>query len=271
MNYEEIMQKAPELLVTYGTKILLALVIYIVGKWLAKLVSGLLEKGLNSRSVDKTITVFVRNIVYYIFLVMIVIAALGQLGIQTASFVAIIGAAGLAVGFALQGSLANFAAGIMLILFRPCKVGDFVEAGGAAGVISDISIFATTILTGDNKTITVANAGIMGGNIVNYSTQSERRIDMVVGVGYSANLQQVKDELKAIAEADSRVLTTKEVTIGVAELADSSVNLVFRPWVVSADYWGTKFDLTEKIKSRFDELGIEFPYPQMDVHVQQAA
>lgn len=271
MNFESIMEQAPELLITYGTKIVLALVIFIIGKWLAKLVSGLLEKGMNARSVDKTITVFVRNIVYYIFVVMVVIAALGQLGVQTASFVAIIGAAGLAVGFALQGSLANFAAGVMLILFRPCKVGDFVEAGGAAGSVSDISIFATTILTGDNKTITVANSAIMGGNIVNYSTQSERRIDMVVGVSYDADLQQVKDELKAMAAADSRVLTTKDVTIAVAELADSSVNLVFRPWVNSGDYWPTKFDLTEKIKNRFDELGIGIPYPQMDVHVNQAA
>lgn len=271
MNLESIMEQAPEFAMTYGTKVVMALLIFVVGKWLAKIVSNLLEKGMNARSVDKTITVFVRNIVYYIFVVIVVIAALGQLGIQTASFVAIIGAAGLAIGFALQGSLSNFAAGVMLILFRPCKVGDFIEAGGTMGVVSDVSIFATTILTGDNKTVTVANAGIMGGNIVNYSTQPERRIDMVVGVSYDADLQKVKDELKAIAGADSRILTTKDVTIAVAELADSSVNLVFRPWVKTADYWPTKFDLTEKIKNRFDELGVGIPYPQMDVHVQQTA
>lgn len=271
MNFESLMEKAPELIVLYGTKVVLALAIFFIGKWAAKFVAGLLEKGMNSRAVDKTITIFVRNIVYYILMVVIVIAVLGQVGVQTASFIAIIGAAGLAVGFALQGSLSNFAAGVLLILFRPCRVGDFVEAGGAAGVVSDISIFATTILTGDNKTITVANASIMGGNIVNYSTQPERRIDMIVGVSYEADLQQVKDELKAIAEADERVLKTKDVTIGVAELADSSVNLVFRPWVNSGDYWPTKFDLTEKIKNRFDELGIGIPYPQMDVHVRQVA
>ncbi|GAB1264496.1 mechanosensitive ion channel family protein [Aurantivibrio infirmus] len=270
-DISKLAEQAPELLIVYGTKIALALVIFLIGKWLAKLATGLIQKAMDVRSVDKTITVFIKNLLYYIFLVMVCIAALGQLGIQTASFVAIIGAAGLAVGFALQGSLSNFAAGVMLILFRPCKVGDFVEAGGATGTVSDISIFATTILTGDNKTITVANSSLMGGNIVNYSTQAERRIDMVIGVGYGSNIQQVKDELNAIAAADERVLTTRDVTIGLAELADSSINFVFRPWVKSGDYWPTTFDLNEKIKNRFDELGIEIPFPQMDVHVQKDA
>jgi len=271
MNLEEMMEQAPELMILYGTKSVLALVIFFIGKWIAKFITGLLEKGLNSRSIDKTITIFVRNIVYYILIVVILIAALGQVGVQTASFVAIIGAAGLAVGLALQGSLANFAAGVLLILFRPCRVGDFVEAGGAMGVVSDISIFATTILTPDNKTITVANASIMGNNIVNYSNQPTRRIDMVVGVSYEANLQQVKDELKVLADADERVLKNIDVMIGVSELGNSSVNLVFRPWVNNSDYWPTKFDLTEKIKNRFAELGIGIPYPQMDVHLMQAA
>jgi small conductance mechanosensitive channel len=271
MNFESLIDSAPELAVLYGTKIIVALLIFFIGKAVAKFVTGILEKGMNSRSVDKTITIFMRNIIYYVLMIVIVIAVLGQLGVQTASFIAIIGAAGLAIGFALQGSLANFAAGVLLILFRPCKVGDFVEAGGAAGVVADISIFATTILTGDNKTITVANNSIMGGNIVNYSTQAERRIDMIVGVSYKADLQKVKDELKAMADADERVLKTKDLTIGVAELAASSVNLVFRPWVNSGDYWPTKFDLTEKIKNRFDELGIGIPYPQMDVHIQKDA
>ena len=271
MNFDEIMERAPEFIIFYGTKLVLALVIFFVGKWAAKFISNLIERTMNARAIDKTITIFVRNIVYYILLIVVFIAVLGQLSVQTASFVAIIGAAGLAIGLALQGSLANFAAGVLLILFRPCKVGDFVEAGGAAGTVADISIFATTILTGDNKTITVANASIMGDNIVNYSTQALRRIDMIVGVSYDADLQQVKSELKALADADERVLKEKDVTIGVAELADSSVNLVFRPWVNSSDYWPTKFDLTEKIKNRFDELGIGIPYPQMDVHIQKQA
>lgn len=271
MNIESLMEQAPQIVFAYGIKLVLALVIFIVGKWIAKFISKLLEKGLQFRSIDKTITVFARNISYYVLLAAVAIAVLGQLGVQTASLVAVVGAAGLAVSLALQGSLSNFAAGVMLILFRPCKVGDFVEAGGTTGTVADISIFSTTILTGDNKTVTVANATIMGGNITNFSTQQERRIDMVVSVSYSANLQQVKDELKAIAEADPRILTTREVIIGVAELADSSVNLVFWPWVNSSDYLRVKFDLTERIKNRFDEVGIGIPFPQMDVHVQQAA
>jgi len=259
-------EQLPELVIFYGTKIVLALAIFIVGKWLAKLFSRMIEKGMAHRGIDHTILVFVRNLVYYTFLVVVIIAALGQLGVQTASFVAIVGAAGLAIGFALQGSLANFAAGILLILFRPCKVGDYVEAGGTSGTISDISIFATTFLTPDNKTITVANASIMGNNIVNYSTQTERRVDLVVGVSYSSDLDKVKSELKSIAEADSRILTTRDLTIAVLELADSSVNLVFRPWVKTADYWPVYFDLQETIKKRFDAVGIEIPFPQMDVH-----
>ncbi len=263
------LEKLPDLFITYGTKVLLALVIFVVGKWLAKVLVNLLEKGLNRRNVDTTVASFVRNLLYYILFVLVCISALGQLGVQTASFIAIIGAAGLAVGLALQGSLSNFAAGVMLIIFRPCKVGDFVEAAGVMGVVSDISIVATTLLTGDNKTITVANASLMGSNIINYSTQDERRIDMIIGVSYSANIQQVKDELLAIAKAEERVLDSRDVTVGLAEMADSSINFVFRPWVKTSDYWPTKFALNEKIKNRFDELGIEIPFPQMDVHIQK--
>ena len=181
------------------------------------------------------------------------------------------GAAGLAIGFALQGTLSNFAAGVMMILLRPIKVGDWVEVAGESGSVSEVAIFATTLLTGDNKTVIIANAAVMGSNIINYSTQQERRVDLVVGVGYSSNIQQVKDELQAIASAESRILHDKGVTIGVSELADSSVNLVFRSWVKSADYWGVFFDLNERIKVRFDEVGIEIPFPQMDIHSDKAA
>ena len=257
--------------ISYGARLAIAALIFFAGKWLAGGMAGLLARGLAARKIDPTITSFVRNISYYALVVMVVIAALGQLGIQTASFVAVIGAAGLAVGFALQGSLSNFAAGVLLILFRPCKIGDFVEVAGVAGTVSDISIFATTILTGDAKTITVANSAIMGGNIVNYSTQPERRIDLVVGVSYQANIQQVKDELRALAAADARILDTRDVTIGLADLSASSLDFVFRPWVKTPDYWPVKFDLTEQIKERFDALGIGIPYPQMDVHVKQAS
>ncbi len=264
---EKMIEQIGTLVLTYGTKIVLALAVFIVGKWVAKRVTGFIERRMMASNVDVTISKFVKNILYYIFLTVIIIAALGQVGIQTASFVAIVGAAGLAVGLALQGSLANFAAGVLLILFRPIKVGDFVEVAGVAGVVNEISIFSTTLTTGDNKTIIVANSSVMGSNITNYSTQPTRRVDLVVGVSYDANIQQVKDELQAIADADDRILKDPAVTIGVVELADSSVNLVFRPWVNSADYWGVHFDLHEKIKNRFDEVGIGIPYPTMDLNV----
>lgn len=265
------MATATAFAMTYGIKLIMAIVIYIVGKWLAVKIADLLERGMAAKKVDSTVARFARNISYYAMFAVVVVAALGQLGVQTTSFVAIIGAAGLAVGLALQGSLANFAAGVLLIMFRPFKAGDFVEAGGAAGVIKEISIFSTIMTTGDNKQIIIANNTIMSGNIVNYSALPERRVDMVVGVSYDADLSLVKKTLQELVDADERILKDPACTIAVAELADSSVNLVLRPWVKSADFWGVKFDLTEAIKVKFDELGIGIPYPQMDLHVNQVA
>lgn len=272
MNTEDFdIQAFIELAIPYGIKIVLALVIYIVGKWIVGMISNVLEKSMNARNVDPTIAKFVGSIVYYMMFAFVIIAALGQLGVQTASVVAIIGAAGLAVGFALQGTLSNFAAGVMMILLRPIKVGDFVQVAGEAGVVSEVAIFATTLLTGDNKTIIISNSAVMGGNIVNFSTQSTRRVDLVVGVSYGSNIEQVKNELQAIADAESRILHDKGVTIGVSELADSSVNLVFRSWVNSGDYWPVYFALNERVKTRFDEVGIEIPFPQVDVHTDKSA
>jgi|TARA_B110000971_G_C20014626_1_gene503291 small conductance mechanosensitive channel len=254
------------LVTTYGVKILLALAIYLIGKRLVAFITDLMVKTMTSRNIDPTVGNFVKNITYYLLLALVVVAALGQLGVETASAIAILGAAGLAVGFALQGTLANFASGVMLILLRPLKIGDYVEVAGEAGVVKEVAIFATTLTTPDNKTIIVSNGSVVSSNITNYSTQPTRRIDLVVGVSYNANIQQVKTELLAIAAADERVLRDQEVTVGVVELADSSVNFVFRPWVQSADYWNVYFDLNERVKTRFDELGIEIPYPQMDIH-----
>lgn len=266
-NIDQIIQQAPEIIVTYGIKIALAIAVYVFGKWIVKAISGLLEKGLTSRKVDPTICKFSKNIVFYALFTVVVIAALGQLGIQTASFVAILGAAGLAVGFALQGSLANFASGVLLILFRPFKIGDFVEAGGTAGVVKEISIFSTILSSPDNKTIIISNSGVMGGNITNYSTLPERRVDFTVGVSYSADLDKVRKELTSIAEEDQRVIQDRGITIGVGELADSSVNFVFRVWTRTENYWNVFFEINEQIKKRFDIAGIEIPFPQMDVHV----
>lgn len=266
-DISSLLEQAPEVLITYGTKLFMAIVIYVLGKWVVGIMTSLMEKGMNARGVDKTITSFVRNIVYYALFVLVVIAALGQLGVQTASFVAIIGAAGLAVGFALQGSLANFAAGVMLIMFRPFRIGDFVEAGGTSGVVNEISIFSTILKTPDNKTVIISNGAVMGGNIINYSTESTRRVDIPVGVSYGSDIQVVKAELQAIADAESRIMPEKGITIAVSELADSSVNFVFRVWVKTEDYWDVFFSLNENVKMRFDEKGIEIPFPQLDVNV----
>lgn len=271
VNLDALVEQMPELIVFYGSKLLLAIVIFFVGKWLAATVSNMFERMLQGRAIDPTVSHFTRTIIYYLLFAMVIVAALGQLGVQTASLVAIIGAAGLAVGLALQGTLSNFAAGVLLILLRPCKIGDYIEAGGAAGTVKEIAIFATTLLTPDNKTIIVANSSIMGSNIVNYSTQEERRIDLIIGVSYGADLALVKQTLRELAEAEGRVLKTRDVVIGVSELAESSVNLVFRPWVKSADFWPVRLALLEAVKLRFNALGIEIPFPQLDVHLEKAA
>lgn len=257
------------LVITYGVKILMALVVFIVGKWLAKKIAAMLKATMLKSGIDETVVTFASNLAFGLLMTVVIIASLAQLGIQTASFVAIIGAAGLAVGLALQGSLSNFASGVMIIMFRPIKQGDFVEAGGVAGVVKDISIFVTTMNTPDNKTIIVPNSDIIGGPITNYSTQATRRVDMVVGISYDSDMQKAKEILQQLADNDERVLKDPAPTIAVSELADSSVNLVFRPWVNSADFWPTKFDLTEQIKMKFDEAGIGIPFPQMDVHIQK--
>jgi small conductance mechanosensitive channel len=222
-----------------------------------------LEKG----GADPIIVGFVGSITYIALLAFVVVAALGQLGIQTTSFIAILGAAGLAVGLALQGSLANFAAGFLMIIFRPFKVGDFIEGAGVAGVVKEIQIFTTTLKTGDNKTIIIPNSKISGDNITNYSAEENRRVDMTVGVAYDADLSKVRDVLQDIISKDDRILSDPATQIAVAELADSSVNFVVRVWTKTADYWGVKFDMTETIKNRFDEAGIGIPFPQRDIHI----
>ena len=270
-NIQNIIHQIPELVATYGVKVLLAAVVCFLGKWLAKSLSKLLGKGMNARGIDTTVAKFTQNISYYAMFTIVVVAALSQVGIQTASFVAIIGAAGLAVGLALQGSLANFAAGVLLILFRPFKSGDYVEAAGTAGVVKEISIFSTTLMTPDNKKVIVANGAVFGGNIINYSAESTRRVDLVIGVGYSSSIPQVKEVVQKVIDGEERILKDKDVTIALNELADSSLNFVVRVWVNTADFWPVRFAMLENIKNAFDEAGIEIPFPQMDVHVSQQA
>lgn len=251
----------------WGIKVLAALAILVIGRWVAMAIRRGVRRGMERGGVDPIIVGFAGSIVYIALLAFVVIAALGQLGIQTTSFIAILGAAGLAVGLALQGSLANFAAGFLMIIFRPFKVGDFVEAAGVAGVVKEIQIFTTTMKTGDNKTIIIPNAKISGDNIINYSAEENRRVDMTVGVAYDADLSKVRDVLNDIISKDERILSDPPSQVAVAELADSSVNFIVRVWTKSGDYWGVKCDATETIKNRFDKEGIGIPFPQRDIHI----
>jgi len=256
-----------DIVAVWGLKVIAAIAIFIIGRWVAKGVRAGVRRMMKKTDVDPIVIGFVSSITYIALLAFVIIAALGQLGIQTTSFIAILGAAGLAVGLALQGSLANFAAGFLMIIFRPFKVGDFIEGAGVAGVVDAIQIFTTTLKTGDNKTIIIPNAKLSGDNIINYSAQTKRRVDMTVGVAYDADLSRVRDVLKDIISKESRVHSDPEPLIAVAELADNSVNFVVRVWTDTGDYWGVKFAMTETIKNRFDEEGIGIPFPQRDIHI----
>lgn len=268
---ENLVQQAPEFLMTYGLKALAAIVIFFIGKYLSGVAKRLTDKVLTSRNVDQTVVSFVANLAWALVFVFTVIATLGQVGVQTASLVAVIGAAGLAVGLALQGSLSNFAAGLLMVLFRPCRVGDFVEAAGVAGVIDEITIFSTKIRTGDNKMIVAPNSAIMNGTITNYSALEKRRIDLVIGVSYNADIAQTKQVLASVLDNNAFVLKDPAYTIGLSELADSSINFVVRPWVNTGDYWPARFEILEQIKNALDAANIEIPYPQMDLHVKELA
>lgn len=256
-----------ELIMTYAVKIIAALLIYFIGKKAARWITDFTLNNLSkSGKIDETLEKFLSSVVYGLLLVVVILSALGQLGIETTSFIAILGAVGLAVGLAFQNTLSNISAGVMIILFRPIKVGEFVEAGGATGVIEEVNIFNTIMKTGDNKIIIVSNSNIIGGNIVNYSRKETRRVDITFGIGYDDDLKLAKSILEDILNSDDRVLKEPAPFVAVSELADSSVNFVTRSWVKSADYWGVYFDTLEKVKLTFDEKGISIPYPQMDIH-----
>lgn len=254
----------------FGLRLVIAIVIFVVGRWIASLITKMFKRAMAKADVEETLSNFLGNLVYYVLLVAVVIATINQVGIQTTSLLAVLGAAGLAIGLALQGSLSNFAAGVMIVGFRPYKVGDFIEAGGVSGVVEHVQIFTTIMRTGDNKKIIVPNSQIMAGEITNYSANPTRRVDLVAGCGYDDDLDQVRKVLEDIVASDDRILDDPAPTIAVSELADSSVNFVVRPWVNSGDYWGVYFDVTEQIKKRFDAAGISIPYPQTDVHLHRS-
>lgn len=257
--------------VDFGINVVTAIVVFFVGKWVVNLVVNGLMNAMQKGELDITLRRFIGNVARMLLMLFVVIAAINQLGVQTASLIALLGAAGLAVGLALQGSLSNFAAGVLIVLFRPYKVGDWIEGGGISGAVEEVQILTTVLKTGDNKRVIVPNSQIMGTTITNYSANDTRRVDLVVGVSYGDDIDKVRKELQDLVAADDRILDDPAVTIAVSELADSSVNFVVRPWVQTADYWGVYFDLTEAIKKRFDEAGISIPFPQQDVYIHNVA
>ena len=255
----------------FGVDIVLALLIFYFGRMIVRAITGGMRTLMSSRSVDPILIGFSSSMVHWALMAFVIIAAITQVGIQTTSLIALVGAAGLAVGLALQGSLANFAAGVLIVIFRPYKVGDFVEAAGVSGSVKQVQILTTVLNTGDNKQIIIPNGQIMGSIITNYSANDTRRVEIVAGVGYDDDLDKVREVLQSLVDADERILKDPPCLIAVSELADSSVNFLVRPWVKSDDYWGVTFDLTEAIKKRFDQEGISIPFPQQDVHLIQSA
>ena len=273
MNWEsiDIQEIISSYVIPWGINIILALAVFVIGRWLASMIVRGVKRLMKKANMDRALIGFLSSILNAVLLVVVVIAALEQLGVNTTSVLAVFAAAGLAVGLALKDSLSNFSAGVMLIIFKPFKVGDFVEAAGISGVVEVIRIFNTQLRTGDNREIIVPNAQIYGGIITNFSAREQRRIDLVIGIGYEDDIRTAKQILKEILQAEERVLKEPTPVILVSELGESSVDLAVRPWVNSADYWDVRSDLLETIKREFDAKGISIPYPQRDVHLQQVA
>jgi small conductance mechanosensitive channel len=257
--------------VDLGLKILLALAIFIIGRWVAKALRNRIKKTMEARKVDPALVSFGTNIIYYVLVIAVTLAAVQQLGFQTTSLVAILGAAGLAVGLALGGALSNFASGVLIILFRPFKIGDFIDAGGQAGVVEEIGVLVTILRSPDNKKIIQPNTSIMSGAIINVTANDTRRVDMTVGVSYTDDLDKVQNIILDVLNADERILKDPAPQVVVAELADSSVNFNVRPWCATGDYWGVFFDFQKAIKQRLDNEGVSIPFPQQDVYMHQAS
>lgn len=250
-----------------GLKIVVVIIIFFVGRSIAKFLRRFVKRALSKTSIDPTIVAFASNSSYYVIMAFVVLAILGQLGIDTTSLIALVGATGLAVGLALQGSLANFAAGLLLIVFRPFRVGDWIDVGDVSGYVEDLELLTTILRTLDNRTVVIPNSKLTDDNIVNYSTLGVLRLDLVLGVAYDSDLKQVKTVIRQVLSEDKRILAEPEPVVGVLELADSSINFAVRPWVKTADYNPVSLSLYEALKTRFDEAGIVIPFPQRDLHM----
>ncbi|MCH1530276.1 MAG: mechanosensitive ion channel [Gammaproteobacteria bacterium] len=264
---ENLWNQLTELLSSFGISFFIALCILIIGRQAIKIIIKIISSALERSNTEDTVRIFVTNLLNTLLMIVVFIAAINQLGIQTTSIIAVLGAAGLAIGLALQGSLSNFAAGILIVIYRPYKVGDYIQADNHLGTVDDIQIFSTVLRTPDNKIVVVPNGSIMNGSIVNFSHQKERRIDIVIGCSYDDDIDKVKEVLADVLSKDERILKEPKPRIALSELADSSVNFIVRPWVKNSEYLDVLYSLLEEIKKRFDKEGISIPYPQSDVHI----
>ena len=257
------------LAITYGIQLVQAIATLVIGLWIVSMVVGVIGRIMDKSNTDPSLAGFIRSLISILLKIMVYITAIGMLGVEMTSFIAILGAAGLAVGMALSGTLQNFAGGVIILLFKPYKVGDFIEAQGYSGVVKEIQIFITVLTTPDNKTVIIPNGPLATGSLINYSAQATRRVDWTYGIAYGDDLDKAYELLNKFIAEDSRILKDPEPFLALSELADSSVNIVVRVWVNSADYWGVHFDMNEKVYKQFAQAGLSIPFPQMDVHVHK--
>lgn len=273
MDFEFDMQaistKLIDVLIEYGPKVILAVLTLLIGLRVINALVKVSLKGIAKSSTDPTLQSFIGSLLTWVLKIMLFISVASMIGIQTTSFVAVLGAAGLAIGLALQGTLANFAGGVLCLLFKPYKIGDLISAQGELGVVKEIQIFTTVLLSPENKTIIVPNGSMMNGNIINISNEGKIRVDLTIGISYDSDIKKAKKVLLGVMEADSRILKDPAAFVGVSELADSAINLAVRPWCNPADYWGVHFDTLENCKIALDEASVTIPFPQMDVHVKE--
>ncbi len=263
------MESIKPMIIEYGVQIITAIVILIVGMWVVKMIQSAIRKGLEKKGTDPSLAGFTFSLTGMALKIMVIIAVISQLGVETTSFIAILGAAGLAIGMALSGTLQNFAGGAMILIFKPFKVGDFIDAQGYTGTVNEIQIFNTILKTPDNKTIIIPNGGLSTGSMVNFSTEPTRRVDWTFGIGYGDDADKAQEVIKRLLQQDSRILKDQDVFCELSELGDSSVNFATRAWVNAGDYWGVYFDMNKKVYQEFDKSGLSIPYPQMDVHLHK--
>ena len=271
MNTEEVLSKLTEIVITYGPKLLGAIAIWIIGSWVVRALTRAFMNMLDRRDTDDSLKPFLKGIVSTLLKVMLVLSVLGTMGVEMTSFVAVLGAVGLAVGMALSGTLQNFAGGVIILLFKPFKVGDFIKAEGYAGSVREIQIFNTVLKTPDNVTIVIPNGQLSNASLTNYSQEPKRRVDWTFGIGYGDDADKAEEVIRRLCNNDDRIHKEPEVFIALSELGDSSVNFVVRAWVNAEDYWAVFFDMNKKVYQVFDTEGLNIPYPQMDVHVHQTA